>query len=270
VSPLHEALQSWKGPDRIASALRDAGYGAHLVYQRAILEFCQPECSRTDVDIYWHETAREFVSSAGSDFDLGLHRKEKGYYKSPYLEALRVNPLVTDSPFRVLPSLHPCVHVYYSELEFGGSGLYGRIRAQVEERKRAEFAALEIDASRWTDSRRDFQILLDEAAERHGFELSTPQKIYGRSSAILYRKEAQNGLLFYFNADSGRREPYRTQLPIQFWVGHKTAREDDFFVADFRNVVAGFEQYGYFATPEAAVLGIEALVFAFDAFSRSF
>ncbi|MGB8364282.1 MAG: hypothetical protein WCE20_07075, partial [Rhizomicrobium sp.] len=91
--------------------------------------------------MYWEETAKEYVSSAGSDFDFGKNRSIGGYYRSPYLDELRLEAQKLTSKFPTLPSVHPCILAYDSEVSFGDRSLYPGIRKKVEERKAEEFNA---------------------------------------------------------------------------------------------------------------------------------
>lgn len=270
MNPFHQALQSWKGPGTILTALKDAGYDAHGVYRNCVLEFCRSRCLATDLEIYWEETAKEYVSSAGSDFDFGKSRNIDGYYKSPYLEKLRLEAQNLTSKFSTLPSVHPCIHEYESEKSFGDRSLYPRIRKKVEERKAEEVNAHKISSARWTGRTQGLQILLGEIAGLRGFEIIGARENHSKSSDILYGRRIPSGLLFYFRVDHGVWQPLTSRLPIEFWIGYEKATRSDFFVADFRYIVDGFEQYGYFGTPEGAVLGAHALVYAFDALARSF
>jgi len=155
MSPLHKALQSWKGPESILTTLRQAGYGAHSVYRDCILKFCESGCFPTDLDMYWEETAKEYISSAGAVFDLGKCRRLKGYYRSPYLDRLQLEAQKFTSKFETLPSVHPCIHGYMSEKAFGDKSLYPKIRKRVEEKKSAECIEKDISAASWTGLKRE-------------------------------------------------------------------------------------------------------------------
>jgi len=268
---LHKALQSWKGPQSIITTLREAGYEAHNVYRDCIREFCETRCLPADLETYWEETAREYISSGGSDFDFGQRRKLRGYYRSPYLDRLSLDAKNFVTQFRVLPSVHPCIHAYESELEFEKEALYQRIRARVEDRKYDEWTAKSITGYGWTGYLKEFVLMLEESAHEQGFEVIVgAPRIRSRAVALTYGARASNGLLFYLRADTGVYNPIGNQLPIQFRIGYDKVKDDDFYVADLRYILPGIEQYGYYAGPESAVLGIKALLCAFAALARSF
>jgi hypothetical protein len=270
MSPLHKALQGWRGPGIIQRLLRDTGYSAHTVYRNCIVDYCKSKCLAIDLDIYWEEIAKEYVSSAGSAFDLGRHRNTEGYYRSPYLDRLQMEAQNLISKFSTLPSVHPCIHEYMSELEFGDRSLYSRIRKKVEEKKVEECLTHGISGTQWSGYKRGLNLVLDEVAELRGFEIIGSRGIHSELPTITYGLRARSGLLFYFHADNGAGEPLAARLPIDFWIGYEKVTRDDFFVADFRHVIPGFEQYAYYSTPKSAVLGIRALLGAFDALARSF
>jgi len=195
----------------------------------------------------------------------------RGYYRSPYLDQLSSEAKKFVTQFRVVPSVHPCIHAYYSEMEFGGKPLYPRIRARVEDRKYDEWTARNITGSGWTGYLKEFLLILDEAAKAQGFDvLIGAPRIRSRAVALTYGLKAPNGLLFYLHADTGVYNPLVIQLPIQFWIGFEKVKSDDFYVADLRYILPGVEQYGYYAGPESAVLGVGALLCAFAALARSF
>jgi hypothetical protein len=102
------------------------------------------------------------------------------------------------------------------------------------------------------------------------YDLNGNQGGWASERRAPYGLKIPSGLLFYFCADNGVREPLAAQLPLQFWIGYEKVKKDDFFVADFRCVIPGFEQYSYYSTPESAILGIHALVHAIGAVARSF
>jgi len=220
--------------------------------------------------MYWEETAKEYISSAGAVFDLGKCRSFKGYYRSPYLDRLRVEAQKFTSKFEALPSIHPCIHGYMSEMEFGDRSLYPKIRERIEEKKSAECIEQDISAALWTGLKRELNLILDEFALLGRFDIIKTLKNRSEFPTIIYGLTTSNGLLFYFHVDNGVRERLLGLLPIQFWIGHNKITEDDFFVADFRYIIPGFEQYAYYSTPENAILGVRALVCAFDALMQSF
>ncbi len=270
MSPLHKALQSWRGPDSILRMLRQAGYDAHSVYRDFIAGFCKSRCLSADISEYWQETAKEYMSSAGGLFDLGKNRSVEGYYRSPYLERLRLQSQTIKSKFSVLPSIHPCVHAYMSEIEFGDRALYPKIRKTVEERKSFECMQQNVSGRKWTGSKRNFNLIVDDVAESLGLEILGNSAGRFDIGTLDYGFRASNGLCFYFRADNGVREPIRARLPIEFRIGYERVTNDDFFIADLRHIIPGIEQYGYFSTPESAVLGIHALIKAFRSLAGTF
>lgn len=273
MDPLYKALQSWKGPQSILTTLREAGYQAHTVYRDCMREFCESRCLPADLETYWEETAREYVSSGGgSGFDLGKRRKVRGYYRSPYLDRLSSESKNFVTQFRVLPSVHPCIHAYWSVTTFGGEkSLYPRIRARVEDRKYDEWTERNITGYGWNGYLKEFLLILDESAQAQGFEVIVgAPRIRSRAVALTYGVRAPNGLLFYLRADTGVYNPLGNQLPIEFWIGYEKVKDDDFYVADLRYILPGIEQYGYYAGSESAILGIKALLCAFAALARSF
>jgi len=157
-----------------------------------------------------------------------------------------------------------------SEIEFGDRALYPEIRKTVEERKSFECMQQKVSGTKWTGSKRNFNLIVDDVAESLGFEILG--NLAGRlnTSTIDYGSRASNGLCFYFRADNGVREPIRARVPIEFRIGYESPTNDDFFIADLRYIIPGIEQYGYFAAPESAVLGIHALIKAFRSLAETF
>lgn len=270
MGPLHNALQSWKGPESVLNAVREAGYGAHLVYRNCIMEFCGSKYISGDMDVYWRELARENVSSGGSWADLGKNRGVSGYYRSPYLDELKLTARNCPSRYPIPPSVHPCMFSFISEMKYEDRSLYPKIREKVEAKKADECIAHDISGARWDGYFRGLQILLDEVAELKGFEIIGSRRDRGGVPSILYGLKKPTGLVFYFKADLGGYEPISVKLPLEFSIGYDKVADGDFFVSDFRYIIPGFEQYAYYTTPESAVLGIHALVSAFDALTRSF
>jgi hypothetical protein len=270
MDPLHKALQRWRGPESILGKLRYAGYDAHIVYRECVQDFCKSKCPTTDLEMYWKETAKEYVSSAGSNFDLGANRSIVGYYRSPFLDELELKARNFTSQFPAVPSVHPCIHAYMSEVEFGRRGLYQKIRNKVEEVKIKESIIQGILGAQWTGYKRDLILMLDDIAELEGFEMIGSRATRSQLPAVTYGLRASRGLLFYFRPDNGVREPLAARLPIEFWIGYEKVTKNDFFVADFRHIVPGLEQYAYYSTAENAILGVRALLCAFGALARSF
>ena len=268
--PLDEALQSWTGPGGILTTLQENGYNIHSVYRNCVVQFCKSRCFPTDIEIYWEESAREYISSAGADFDLGKKRRMKGYYRSAYLEQLVSRSNNISSKFDNLPSVHPCIHGYKSEIEFADPSVYSRIRSIISAEKALECVRHSIDSYGWTGYKRELNLLIDDVSNIKGFDILDVKKNRMELQTIIYGLKCSNGLIFYFHADNGVYEPLVPRLPIEFRIGYKKIRKDDFFISDFRYIIPGFEQYAYYDTSESAVLGVYALIHAFRALAQSF
>lgn len=145
-----------------------------------------------------------------------------------------------------------------------------KIRKAVEERKSFECVQQKVSGMKWTGSKRNFNLIVDDVAESLGFEILGNSAGRFDMRTLDYGFRASNGLCFYFRADNGVREPIRARLPIEFRIGYERVTNDDFFIADLRHIIPGIEQYGYFATPESAVLGIHALIKAFISLAGTF
>jgi len=148
---LPKALQSWKGPQSVITTLREAGYEAHNVYAIAYGNFVRRDAFRLTSKHIGNRPQGIYLLRR-IRFRLGEKEKMRGYYRSPYLDQLSSEAKKFVTQFRVVPSVHPCIHAYYSEMEFGGKPLYPRIRARVEDRKYDEWTARNITGSGWTDT----------------------------------------------------------------------------------------------------------------------
>lgn len=267
---LNKALQAWRGPGVILNALQQDGYGAHSVYRRCIHEFCDLKCLQGDIEEYWEESAKEYISSGGADFDIGAHRNANGYYRSKYIDDLISKSAAISTKFPKLPSVHPCIHAFMSEIEFENHELYRKIRIIVEETKNGEFLSKQIPAYAWDGSINNLLIIFDSVSNGHGFNIIDSSKT--ANGLVVNRRGllSDGGLLFYCNIDVGVREPIGVQLPIEFRIGYRYPGQNDFFIGDLRYIIPGIEQYSYYAGNESAVIGMYALLCAFAALVRSF
>ena len=273
MDPLLGALQQWAGPGQIRDDLHNLGLRVPSIYHEGIASFCSRQRLPCDVVKYLDEVSKECVSSGGMDEGRGANIGIAGFYRSKYLDWLYEFSKL--SPGEGVLSGHPCLRQYYVSIETG-SGIYRKIKAVVEERKAVEFDALGLDVRGWTGLRRDAVSLVEEAASAKGF-MRSEMKLRGRrraegaaSTRRGFAKHDNSGLKFFLGLDSSSLPRIAGSVPLEFWVDHSESSAAQFFAGDLRFVIPGIEEYGSFGGGKSAVLGIHALVEAFDRFALSF
>ena len=83
--------KNWNGPEVADIALRDNGFELHRIYKSAILDGCADVNVKNDLEKYFLEVSREFLSSGyfdNHDVDRGALRNDEIYYRSEYLDSL--------------------------------------------------------------------------------------------------------------------------------------------------------------------------------------
>lgn len=222
---------------------------------------------RSDVRTYWDEIAREFVSSAGLVNGRGARNGAPGCYRSAFLDELEDGRRPVGDPSYALSS-HPGMRAFFASSKQTGGELYRAARAAAEAQKASEAKAMGVDERLWTGMRKDVPALLAEVMERYPFEIArapfgspiAQQTVYLRASC---------GLNFYCGCDLGGLARLAGQLPLVFWIGRADAAEP-FALGDLHLISMGMEQYFSFGSALTAVVGLHALVAAFDAMAGSF
>lgn len=83
--------RSWIGSISADMELIKHGFFVHRIYKNIILDFIKNICKSDDIDIYFLEVAKEFLSSGTfnkHNIDRGSIRTQDGYYNSEYLNKL--------------------------------------------------------------------------------------------------------------------------------------------------------------------------------------
>jgi hypothetical protein len=252
VSPLLEGLSGWSGRKPLQAALEAHGFLIPQVWQGRVIDHCGAEFSDV-ISRYWDEIAKECVCSAGLANSRARKCRGETTYRSAYLDDLASSVDYAEPPFHE-PELLRCLYDFERRAYFDKAFALG-LTALIEEKKADEVRAIDVSPAGWTGGKRDAQAIFNQLAGSHGFGPT------GRRFA----KETQSGLRFVCWVDlGGRRSDCGVSLPLQLYIFHKTAPEVAFEVSSLGRIVPGFDYYGYFESPETAVLGMRAYLTLFD------
>lgn len=84
-------FRDWRGPVIVSEALCRNGFQIHKLYKNIIASFCKNSDDHCELDEYFLEVTREYVSSGrfdGNKIDRGAFRDQDNYYNSDLLDRL--------------------------------------------------------------------------------------------------------------------------------------------------------------------------------------
>ncbi len=256
MSPLITALSNWLGRRWVQAQLAERGFLTASMWQRLVHEYCGVD-QVDEINRYWDEVAKECVCSAGQVNSKLRKFKGEATYRSEYLDQLALSVNYAEPPFRE-PELHRCL------FEFDKRTYYDKaiaidIRERLEKEKVLELNRLNITAVDWSGKKRDLKPFFEQYVVEFGFN-----KIKER-----FLKEGAKGLIFECWVDVGGQVSCGGNLPLCFFIYHKTDPGFRFEVSSFNRIVPGFGYYSYFKNLGGAILGIRAHVEMFDVMCQS-
>lgn len=246
-------LSNWRGRSFVQSTLESRGFMIPRRYQELVANEC-PSVNH-DLDVYWDESAREYVCSAGRANSLARSFPDSACYRSKYLDTLAAAR--QHSAVFTVTRLHPCFRELGAKRRLSPD--FDRLMiSHLELEKHSEISHRRIQAEMWTGEKRDVGPLFADLMKAHGFEK------WRRS----FVKRSASGLVFGGFADTGGR-PYCITVPISLFIAEDMDIIEAFEIGPDQ-VIPGFWFYYRFDTRESAVLGFNAYVELIDALSDSF
>lgn len=266
--------RNWLGPASADSALAARGFKLHCLYKKSIINLCQNYGIEVDLDYYFNEVAREYISSKSMDNnypDRGSFRNNGFCYNSEYLDNLWRNRGKFERETYPYDNIFCGLAVFLKEIE-SKEGFRNSFNKYLKER-----LSLEIDSYRDISInykeiplKKLFVILCDE----YKFTEIENIRKFKDEPKILYARKLHNGFIIYFYLENIIRGNNgmggNFNIPVSIAYNKIRFREDQQF-GNMSMMVPGLDRYcgnipedGFFVAFSAYFTCIEAIAYSFS------
>ena len=264
------ALAGWKGRPYVEAEIKRRGFGLSFEYQKYI-EYLGNADKGDDISVqeYWNEVAMEYICSGGAAQSDIRRVPDGSLYRSAYLDSLARARAVDDRELTGAP-LSFCVEKFREENENNNYIHVQNLWKIFSRRKVAEICSLGLSGAVEFLNQSNLWKLATEIAQNRGFFGARVSDYNFALKAKGFAKELPNGLVFYFGIDADSNGINHGYVPIEFFISHIGSPDRCARLRNFDVVSPGFQYYSVFDSPDAAALGISALIEACDILSSSF
>lgn len=271
MNPLLSALQGWLGPVYAERILEELGFGVPGKYWTFCKNACDDLGLPNDLDVFWRESALEFISSGSlaPKSYRGRFAGKPGFYRSEYLDRLDVDckESALRHNSRYVGAIHPFLYTLAGDRDFARK-FGGSLNAYIENEKIKEING-KFNTSRPLTRQADVVRYLMESGEVLGVERFNIKALQPFTSHQGLKIDAGENLMFCLGCDLGGPAMVR-KPPVEIFIYHRTWHEDLIYVGGFYFFMPNFAVYSSFQTHESCVLGIYGLVAAAKAIAASF
>lgn len=271
MNPLLSALQGWSGPVNVERILGELGFSVPSRYWIFCKEACDEMGIPNDFDVFWRESALEFMSSGGlaKKSYRGRFADRPGFYRSDYLDRLDVEckEHALRNSTKYFGAVHP--FLYNLALNREMAERFGRdLRSFIEAEKLKEING-RFDASHSLSNQTDVVHYLIEAGEFLGADRFNINELQPFMSDNGLKFDCGQDLMICLGCDLGG-PPMVRKPPIKTFIYHKSWHDDLIYIVGFDFFMPNIAVYSSFQTHHSCVLGIYALVAAAKALAASF
>ena len=267
MEPLLAILKNWSGLQDTEEILHGRGFDLPVHYRRIVRDAIG-ESEFHEIDRFWNEASREYVSSGGLANSLRREFNGETAYRSAYLDRLWQDAGGAIPSNGVPP--YPGVREFYLALQKKdrtGTSFGSKLWQILEKEKLAEIDHFNLPLSHeWKSIKND----LDPHCREFGQMLSFEKK------KGWWERRRRDGLIFRFKLISignrglatlrqGRFAPH---LPLECTISH-SENPSKIFRVGYQSIAPCFRHYEHYQAPVSGLLGVWAGVNLLDAIDRT-